>query len=130
MTQLTTPTSATHALAGTIYFDGACGMCTAGAQRMQRIVGKRGFALVPLQEPGVAEMLGLAPGEVPDEMKLRTQDGAILGGVDALLYISRRVWWMLPLWVISFVPGATWLLRAVYRRIAQNRYRMSGTCRI
>src|SRR4051812_10913810 len=130
MTQLLDPTSATTATAGTIYFDGACGMCTAGAQRMQRVLAKRGFALVSLQEPGVAEMLGLSPDEVPDEMKLRTPNGTILGGVDAVLYISRRVWWLMPLWLVSFVPRAKWTLQAMYRRIAQNRDRIGGACRI
>ena len=51
---------------GTIYFDASCGMCSASARRLRRFVSPRGFALVPLQDPGAAQILGLAqPGADP-----------------------------------------------------------------
>lgn len=102
----------------TIYFDGSCGMCSASAKRFERIVGSRGFKFAPFE------------GEAPDEMKLRTRDGRMLGGADALIYIARRIWWAWPVWVISLVPGARWLMRRLYSRVARNRHRISGACRI
>jgi len=101
-----------------IYFDGSCGMCTASAKRFERIVSSRGFRFEPFEGPA------------PDEMKLRTRDGQMLGGADALIYIAQRVWWAWPVWAISFVPGAMWMMRRVYSCIARNRYRISGSCRI
>jgi len=107
----------------TIFFDGACGMCSTSAKRLQRIVAPRGFALQAFQaDPSFQE--------VPDEMKLRTRDGTIFGGADAIVYVARRIWWAWPLWAVSLVPGMMRVLRFVYRIVAKNRYRISGACRI
>jgi hypothetical protein len=63
-------------------------------------------------------------------MKLRTRDGAIVGGADAFVYISRHIWWAWPFWLLSTVPGAIRVMRKVYARIARNRHRISAACRI
>lgn len=112
----------------TIFYDASCGLCSAGERRFGRLVERRGFELVPLQEPWVAELLGLARGQVPDEMKLRTHEGQILGGVGAFIYISRFIWWATPLALLARVPGVLPVLRWMYRRLASNRYRISGRC--
>jgi predicted DCC family thiol-disulfide oxidoreductase YuxK len=91
---------------------------------------KRGFVFEPLQSAGAAEILGLREGEVPDEMKLQTRDGGILGGADAMLYICRRIWWAWPLWLISKLPGAMPVFRFAYRLFARNRQKISGACRL
>jgi predicted DCC family thiol-disulfide oxidoreductase YuxK len=115
---------------GSIYFDASCGMCSAGVRRFERIVGKHGFVFEPLQSPGVSEMLGLQPGEIPDDMKLRTPAGTILGGADAFVHISRHIWWAWPFFLVSKLPGAMWVMRKVYARIARNRHRISAACKI
>ena len=107
----------------TIYFDGTCGMCTGTAKRLHRIVSPRGFALEPFQN-------STEFSEVPEEMKLRTRDGRLLGGGDAIVYVCRHIWWAWPMWVMSFIPGMMPLLRWCYRKLARNRYRISGACRI
>jgi predicted DCC family thiol-disulfide oxidoreductase YuxK len=89
-----------------------------------------GFELLPLQDGEAIQVLGLTPGEVPDEMKLCTGEGTILGGADAILYIARHIWWAWPAWLISQVPGAMPVIRALYRRLATNRRRISGICRV
>ena len=124
------PEGSGFARSGTIYFDASCGMCSASARRLRRFVSPHGFVLVPLQDPGAAQILGLAPGVIPDEMKLRTHDGQILGGADALLYVARLVWWMWPIWAMLRVPGMKTLLHRLYRKLASNRHRFSGACRI
>jgi predicted DCC family thiol-disulfide oxidoreductase YuxK len=113
---------------GAIFYDASCGLCSAGERRLHRIVERRGFDLVPLQDPRAIELLHLAPGEVPPEMKLRTPDGTVLGGADAFVHISRYVWWAWPLYAIARVPGVRPILRALYGRIARNRYRISAAC--
>jgi predicted DCC family thiol-disulfide oxidoreductase YuxK len=115
---------------GTIFFDASCGMCSAGVRRFERIVTKHGFVFEPLQSPGVAEMLGLEPGQIPDDMKLRTPNGTIVGGADAFVYISRHIWWAWPFFLASKLPGSMWVMRKVYARIARNRHRISAACRI
>jgi predicted DCC family thiol-disulfide oxidoreductase YuxK len=113
----------------TIYYDASCGVCSAGVRRSKRLLEKRGFVFEPLQGEGVAQMLGLLDGEIPDEMKLRTRGGQILGGADALLCIARRIWWAWPAWLVLRVPGAMPVFRAGYRLFARNRRRISGACR-
>ena len=76
-----------------IYFDGSCGMCSASAKRFEQIVSSRGFRFAPFE------------GGAPDEMKLRTREGQILGGADAMIYIARRVWWASPLHYLALHGG-------------------------
>ena len=122
--------SASAPINDTIYFDASCGMCSASARRFHRIVHSYGFSFVPLQDTGVSELLGLHPGEIPDEMKLRTRKGATLGGIDAIMYVCRRIWWAWPIWAIAMIPGVMPVLRRLYRLLATNRHRISGACRI
>jgi len=114
----------------TIYYDASCGVCSAGVRRTRRMLAKRGFVFEPLQSPGALELLGLRDGEIPDEMKLRTCGGLILGGADALVYIARRSWWAWPLWLPCKVPGVMPIVRWAYAKFARNRRRISGACRM
>jgi membrane bound O-acyltransferase family protein/DCC1-like thiol-disulfide oxidoreductase len=82
----------------------------------------------PLQGEGVAEMLGISVGEIPDEMKLRTREGRILGGADAAVYIARRIWWAWPIWLMSRIPGGMPMMRRGYRFVARRRHRISRAC--
>src|SRR5260221_13608745 len=63
-------------------------------------------------------------------MRLLLPDGRLYGGADALLQIARRYWWAWPLYLLGHPPGAKLLLRAIYRRIARNRYCLSDICGI
>jgi predicted DCC family thiol-disulfide oxidoreductase YuxK len=112
-----------NATGDVIFFDGTCGLCSASAKRLRRIVSPRGFRFEPFQSSARFN-------DVPDEMKLLTHDGALLGGADAIVYVSRRIWWGWPLWAIAQVPGVMALLRTLYRRLAANRHRISGACRL
>lgn len=78
--------------------------------------------MVPLQSEQARSTLGLAPGNVPDEMKVETRQGKILGGVDGILHIARRIWWAWPLWLLGQVPGIHSILVWRYRRIAATRH--------
>src|ERR1700729_4152433 len=91
-------------IAGTIYFDASCGVCSDATRRLRKLVGHR-FAFVPLQAAGVTEMLNLPDDAVLDEIKLQKLDGRILGGVDALLEIIRHIGWLYPLWLFCRIPG-------------------------
>src|SRR3954463_14039115 len=91
----------------TIYYDASCGLCSTSMRGISGAVTRRGFDYRPLQEADAATKLHLGPGELPDEMMLRTSDGRVLSGLDAIFYISRRVWWALPFWALAQIPGAT-----------------------
>ncbi len=113
---------------GQIFFDAGCGMCSAGARRWQATVERAGFELIQLQDPRASEILGLAPGELPGEIKLRTRDGQIIGGVDAFAYVARYVWWAFPLHLWMAVSPVRELAKTAYLPIARNRQRISGVC--
>ncbi len=113
---------------GTIYYDGACNLCTAGAARFGPMLRRRGFELAPLQSPDAAARLRLANAELLDEVRLLTPEGHVRGGADAILHVARHVWWATPLWAISFVPGVTPLMRYAYRRLVPYRYCVAGRC--
>lgn len=114
----------------TIYFDAACGLCSAGERRFSRMLERRGFRVVALQDPEAVALFGPAPLESTGEVKLRTADGRTLGGAEAVVEISRSIWWAWPIYAIAKVPGAMHVLRALYRFVARNRMRVSRACKL
>jgi hypothetical protein len=113
-----------------IFYDADCRFCSAGAARWGGLVARYGFIMVPLQAPGARDRLGLADGEVPEEMKVETRDGRILGGLDGILYVCRRIWWAWPAGVLGHVPGIHALLVWRYQRFAARRNCRGGACRL
>ena len=51
-------------------------------------------------------------------------------GVEAFAYISSRIWWAMPVALILYFPLVRPLLNPLYRLLAANRYRISGTCQL
>ena len=62
------------------------------------------------------------------EMRVRLDDGTVLGGASAVVAIARRIWWAWPLWALSRVPGAMTPMNAVYRWLARNRHCFNAVC--
>src|SRR6266850_6058238 len=106
---------------GWVLYDGDCPLCVGWARRAERILLKRGFGLGPLQSPWVKEHLNVEEGERFSEMRLLLTDGRAPGGADALVEISRRIWWAQPFVWLSKVPGALPVLRSAYRWVADRR---------
>lgn len=116
--------------APTLYYDAACGLCSGGKRAFGAAFERRGLRLEPLQGDEAKRVLGLADGEVPTEVKLRTPAGQILGGVDALAYCWRMAWWTWPLWAFYHAPILGRAMRPLYRVVARNRYKVSNVCRL
>jgi predicted DCC family thiol-disulfide oxidoreductase YuxK len=115
---------------GQIFYDDSCGMCSASYRRFGRMTERRGFKWIPLQEPRARTLLNLEGDELPRELQLFTRKGRLLGGVDAILYVMKTIWWAWPIWLIAKVPGVRPLLRLLYRWIASHRHAISGACRL
>lgn len=115
--------------AADVFYDAECGFCAAGARRFQRVLARRRFSLVPLQAPGAQTTLGVDEDHLLDEMRLRLQDGRVLGGAAAIVEIARSIWWAWPLWAVSRFPGAMRPLDATYKWVARRRGCVSGACR-
>jgi alginate O-acetyltransferase complex protein AlgI len=106
---------------GWVFYDGQCHYCTTAARRFDSAFGRRGFEFVPLQKPWVERRLGLTSDTTPDEMKVLTTNGQMRGGADAVLFLSRQVWWGWPLHAASNFPGMRHLLTWAYRWVANHR---------
>jgi predicted DCC family thiol-disulfide oxidoreductase YuxK len=110
-----------RARAGWLFFDAECAFCVALARRMARILVPRGFAVAPLQDRRVADLLGLPQEELLREMRVLTAQGKRYGGADAVVFLASRVWWAWPLAALAQLPGVMPLLRAAYRSVAARR---------
>lgn len=80
------------------------------------------------QDPRVAALLDLPPGELLREMRVATTDGKIYGGAQAIVYLAGKIWWTWPLYLASKSPGLSRILNAGYRWFAAHRTCASGEC--
>ncbi len=113
---------------GWLFFDAECRFCTRIARWIAPIMERRGMALAPLQDPRVAELLGLAHDDLMKEMQFLLSDGSRYGGADAAVALAREIWWWRPLVWISKIPGMTEILRKGYRWVAASRSCAAVTC--
>jgi predicted DCC family thiol-disulfide oxidoreductase YuxK len=84
--------------------------------------------VAPLQDPRVAALLGLTPGELMREMRVVMADGTHSGGADAAVALARLFWWWRPLVWLAKVPGVMPLLRRAYHWIAAKRNCGAESC--
>jgi predicted DCC family thiol-disulfide oxidoreductase YuxK len=119
-----------HAERGWVFFDRDCSVCTALARRFRPALEKRGFGLAALQDPRVQALLDLPAAKLLQEMRVATSEGKIFGGAQAIVYLSRQIWWAWPLYAASRIPGVPPILDAGYRWIADHRSCASGVCAV
>ena len=113
---------------GWLFWDAECKFCTRIARWLAPIMERRGMALAPLQDPRVAELLGLAHDDLMKEMQFLLSDGSRHGGADAAVELAREIWWAAPLVWVSKIPGMMEILRKGYRWIAAQRSCAAVTC--
>jgi len=116
--------------AGRLFWDGDCPFCQKWIARLGWVARQGGFDFATLQSDDARRALGLAPGELPHEMKLRLADGRVLGGVDALIAIAKAASWAAPFGWLLGAPGLNALGLRAYRWIAANRYCLGGGCTV
>ncbi len=97
------------------------------ALRAEKGLAARGFDMAPLQSEA-AEVLNVPPGELLREMRVRTADGRVRGGGDAIVLLASHYWWAMPLVWVAELPGGKTALRWAYRRLAANRHCAEGVC--
>jgi predicted DCC family thiol-disulfide oxidoreductase YuxK len=81
-----------------------------------------------LQDPRVAELLGLSHHDLMREMQFLMSDGRRYGGADAAVELAREVWWAAPLVWFSTIPGMMDVLRKGYSWVAANRKCAAARC--
>ena len=116
--------------AGWVLYDADCRFCSALAKRFRALLAARRFELLPLQTPWVRQKLDMANHALLAEMRLLKPDGTNLGGVDALLEISRLFPSTWPIRQLARFAAIKNLFHAIYRWIARHRHCASGACAI
>jgi predicted DCC family thiol-disulfide oxidoreductase YuxK len=106
---------------GWLFFDAQCKFCTRIARWFAPALLRRGFAVAPLQDPRVGALLGISETELLRELRFLLADGTQFGGADAVVAVTREIWWVQPLALLAKAPGMMLLLHAGYRWVASKR---------
>ena len=112
---------------GTLFFDGACGMCTRSRDLLVRFNRTGNVQTETLQSQGAAQRLGIAPASLLESVRWLDASGAVYSGAEAAnAALSAAVGTRIPL-AIYRIPGVRFIEEATYRWVAANRYRFPGT---
>jgi predicted DCC family thiol-disulfide oxidoreductase YuxK len=113
--------------AGTLFFDGACGMCTRARDLLLRLDRTGNVQTEALQSPGTAERLGIAPASLLESNRWLDSSGAVYSGAEATnAALSAAIGSRIPL-ALYRIPGIRFIEDAVYRWVVAHRYRFPGT---
>ncbi|WP_099041511.1 thiol-disulfide oxidoreductase DCC family protein [Mycobacterium neglectum] len=114
-------------MSGTLFFDGNCGMCTRSRNFLLKLNRTGGLLTEPLQTPGTAERLGISDASLMDAVRWLDATGSVYAGAEAAnAAVSAALGTRVPL-LIYRIPGIRALEDAVYRWVADHRYRFPGT---
>jgi len=110
-----------------LFFDGACGMCTRSRDLLLKLDRTGELQTAPLQQPGTAERLGIAPEHLMDSVRWLDSTGRVYSGAEAAnAALSAALGTGLPLAVYR-IPGIKASQDAIYRWVADHRHRFPGT---
>ena len=114
-------------MAGTLFFDGNCGMCTRAVYAILKSNRTGELRTAPLQGDGVAERLGIPESQILDAARWHDASGDVFAGAEAVnAAVSAALGTRLPLLVYR-IPGVRAVQDAVYRYVAEHRHRFPGT---
>ena len=109
-----------------ILFDGHCRLCSAGARKLERLLGSRGTELRSFREEGALSAFpGVSYERCEKAMQLVQANGRVVEGAEAIVRaLGRRVWGKLL--YLYYVPGLRQFVDALYRVVARYRFRIAG----
>jgi predicted DCC family thiol-disulfide oxidoreductase YuxK len=113
---------------GIVCYDGECSLCMNLISRWGHRLRRAGFRLAPLQLPAIQRRLGITV--IPDEMKLITPNGGVIGGADAVVTIAEGLGLSHDLAVGARSPLVGPLIRRLYAVVAKHRSCVGRQCRI
>jgi len=113
---------------GWVLYDGSCGFCSRWVPFWENTLKTRGFHIAPLQAGWVAEKLHLSQDDLVADLRLLLTTGEQMRGAEVYRYLMRRIWWAMPLYLLSILPVFRTLFDAGYRAFADNRYFVSRAC--
>ncbi|MCA9235425.1 MAG: DUF393 domain-containing protein [Planctomycetales bacterium] len=122
------PTPAQRPAADVVLYDGACGICTAQVSKLPWWDCQGKLAYLSLHDPEVQQRWpDISLERLHEEMCIVDGQGRRHWGPYAIRYLTkrlRRLWWAMP---ALYFPGSMLVWKPLYRWIARNRYRLSGT---
>ncbi len=122
------PSPAERPDADVVIYDGDCGICTAQVARLPWWDCQNKLAYLSLHDPEVQRRWpDMSHDRLMQEMAVVDGRGRRHWGPEAIRYLTgrlRRLRWATPL---TYFPGSMILWRPLYRWVARNRYRLSGT---
>lgn len=114
-------------MAGTLYFDGNCGMCTRAVYFILKLNRTGDLRTATLQSDGAPERLGVPSSRILESSRWLDDSGAVYDGAEAInAAVSAALGTRLPLRLYR-IPGIRALEDAIYRYVAGHRYRFPGT---
>lgn len=113
----------------TVLYDGQCGFCRRRVANLRRADLWHRLAFTSLHDESVTHDFPEIPRErLHDEMVVIDTHGQVRGGATAVRYLSRRLPLLWPLAPFLHIPGTLPVWNWLYRLVARNRMRISGTC--
>lgn len=114
-------------MSGTLFFDGNCGMCTRSRDLLLKLNRTGEVRTEPLQVEGAADRLGIRPSQLLETSRWLDSSGEVYSGAEAVnAAVSVAIGTRLPLKFYR-LPVIRSLQDAVYRWVADHRYRFPGT---
>jgi predicted DCC family thiol-disulfide oxidoreductase YuxK len=120
LTEITERAEATS-FRGWIFYDRDCSFCGDLALRFETVFAKRGFHFEPLQHEWVLRRLNLTRDKALEEMRVLTEAGEVFGGVDAVIFLARQLWWGAPGAILARLQFVHAILDRLYRWVAAHR---------
>ena len=113
----------------TVVYDGQCGFCQRRIANLRRLDLGRRLEFLSLHDDRVdRDFPEISRERLLEEMFVIDTAGHAHGGATAVKYLSRRLPLLWPLALLLHVPGSLPAWNWLYRLVARNRMRLSGTC--
>lgn len=110
-----------------VIWDGHCVFCRKQVQRLRAFDLTGRLSFISLHDQRVLERYpDLTCEQLMDQMWVVSPKGGRFGGADAIRYLSLRMPLLWPAVPLLYFPFAMPLWRAMYRWVAQRRYRIAG----
>ena|SRR5687768_3748597 len=117
-------------LRGWVLYDDSCGFCSRWIPFWETTLQRRGYGIARLQEDWVRRTLNVPEDELLADLRLLLASGVQVRGADVYRYLLRRIWWALPLYLLSMLPLGRQAFDWGYRTFARNRFWVSQVCRM